>query len=165
MRGESKTWVRGLALSLGLVGVLAGLAFYGRTRMQARQLENGVAAVRLLGETLPQAQALFRERDSDGDGVLDYARNLDELIAAGLIPLEFDDGRHDGYSFELRQGEHPEFTWIAVANPTSPGVSGERHFAVNHEAVVRMSTQPIPFTASATLPSNLVQLCRCGDHR
>lgn len=165
MRGESKTWLRGLAVSLGLVGLLAGAAWYGRYRMQERMRENEVAAVQFLGKTLPRAQSLFREGDLEGDGVLDYARNLDELIAAGLIPAELDDGRRNGYSFELRQGEHPEFTWIAVASPSSPGVSGERHFAVNHAGTVAMSPTPIPLTASASLPANVIRLCNCGDHK
>jgi hypothetical protein len=103
---------------------------------------NEVSAIGAL-RTITISQTLFREGDKDGDGELDYAANLAELEKAGLIDRVLGSGRKRGYTFETCRGSKaPEFTWMAVASPMTPGKSGNRHFAVNQKGVTFQSETP-----------------------
>lgn len=100
---------------------------------------NERAAVAAL-KTLETAQALFREADKDGNSELDYAADLAALGACDLIDSVLASGTKQGYRFSLvRSKKAPEFLWMAVASPVEPGISGSKHFAINHEGVVHQS--------------------------
>ena len=89
------------------------------------------------------SQTLFREGDKEGDGLLDYA-TLDELSNATLIDSVLGSGVRQGYRFEVRASPTtPEFLWFAVANPVSPGTSGDRSFCTNHTGVIYYTSHAI----------------------
>lgn len=118
---------------------------------KARRLGNEAAAIGAL-KTLYTAQTLFREGDKDHDGVLDYG-TLGELGDALLIDQVLARGERQWYRFELSvHPEHPEFMWMAVANPLHPE-PGQRSFAVNHQGVVVYDTRPIAVNQACELPA------------
>jgi hypothetical protein len=114
----------------------------GKRLKGARRLGNETAAIGAM-KVLSTAQVLFREGDKDANGTLDYANGLEDLGKCGLIDKVLASGTKQGYRFELTSGaKAPEFTWMAVASPVKPGVTGSRHFAVNHEGVIYTSDTP-----------------------
>lgn len=135
-----------LALVAGLLFVPIALAMSSGKRSHGRSDE-----ARAIGalKTISVAQTLFRERDEEKDGVLDYA-TLAELGRAGLIPANLASGDLAGYQLTIAvAAEQPEFLWLATARPT--GREG-RHFAINHMGVVYMSpTTPFPLTSDGSI--------------
>jgi type IV pilus assembly protein PilA len=87
-------------------------------------------------KTINTSQTLFREGDKEGDGVLDYG-DLQELSNTTLIDGVLGSGVKQGYRFEVRASPAtPEFLWFAVANPVTPGTTGDRYFCTNHAGVI-----------------------------
>ncbi|MGE0712505.1 MAG: hypothetical protein AB7N76_01500 [Planctomycetota bacterium] len=86
--------------------------------------------------TIASAQALFREGDKDGDGVLDYG-TLSELVAAKLLP-DYYGGVFRRYRIACGPSrDQPESCFWATAEPVSPGCFGnERSFGTNQVGVV-----------------------------
>jgi hypothetical protein len=106
--------------------------------LEARKSGNEAGAIGSL-KTISTAQTLFREADSDGDGVNNYA-DLRALGDAMLIDSVLANGDKQGYSFETLPGaEAPEFTWWAVARPIVQGNTGDRTFYTNHSGVIYYS--------------------------
>jgi hypothetical protein len=102
---------------------------------QARRHGNEAAAIGAM-RTCGSAQSLYREGDKDGNGELDYAPNLAALGKTQLIDSVLASGTKQGYLFELCRGSKaPQFTWMMIASPIKPGVSGDRYFATNHTGV------------------------------
>ncbi len=105
-------------------------------------------------KTLSTAQALFREGDKDGDGVLDHG-TLEELSAAALIDAVLGAGVKQGYRFDCRPSPtSPEFMWMAVANPVSDE-TGDRSFVVNHTGMIHWSREPLRWTPDCEVPPGL----------
>lgn len=93
-------------------------------------------------KVISSAQSLFREGDKEGDGILDYADGLDELVAAQLVDKVLATGKKQGYRFEVCSGQTaPQFLWMATATPLDPK-SGLRSFAVNQAGVISYSKTP-----------------------
>ncbi len=67
-----------------------------------------------------------------------YAKNLPELIEAGLIASELAGGMQNGYQF-VTSGEGETFT--VHADPILPGVTGARHFFADETGVIRWSME------------------------
>jgi hypothetical protein len=109
--------------------------------------------------TLTTAQALFREGDKDGDGILNYAASLTELGEQWLIDDRVKTGVRGGYVFRLlRSASEPEFRWTAAADPIA-GSGHRRHFAVNHNGVIHQSLEPIALDPiQCELPDDLEPL-------
>lgn len=114
--------------------------------------ENEAMAIGAL-KTLATAQTLFREQDAEHDQVFDYGA-LDELSDAGMIDRVLGSGKKQGYLFEAAPSpQTSEFLWMATAAPAQPGVTGERYFAINQQAVVYEGTAPLSRGADCAIPS------------
>ena len=74
--------------------------------------------------------------DTEGEG--NYAKNLPELIEAGLIAFELAAGVKNGYQFAT-SGEGDAFT--VHADPILPGETGSRHFFADETGVIRWSME------------------------
>ncbi|MCO5169572.1 MAG: hypothetical protein M9894_24795 [Planctomycetes bacterium] len=130
-----------VALALPLVGTaLAGAA---TDRRRARQ---EVAAIGTL-KAIATAQTVYRESDKNEWGRLEYARSLEDLVAARLVDPALASGVHEGYRFRVTVGDPPEFLWMATATPVEAGPGPRRHFAINQSGVLYMATQPFEHTA------------------
>jgi hypothetical protein len=119
-------------LGLGLAG---GAAVVFTTASQDRTHQEAMAPRHLRG--LAERQAHFREQDEEGDGELDYARDIEEL-GFGYMADEY-----NGYRFEVRQGPNPAFEWAAEAIPTQSRSLGgllpyRRHYYIDQTGVVRV---------------------------
>lgn len=102
------------------------------------------------------AQTLFRESDAEKDGKLDYASELGELVNAELVSKTLADGEAHGYTFVVAPGKKSLFTWMAVAAPTKPGVTGDRYFATNHAGGIYHAREPIPLVESCEIKATPV---------
>ncbi len=114
---------------------------------------NEAAAIGAL-KTISTAQTLFREGDKEGDGELDYARDLKELADAQLIDAALGSGTKQGYVFETAASPTtPAFLWMATARPERPGTTGARYFAINHAGVVyHRADAPFEITPECDMP-------------
>lgn len=128
-REECERWRSAYRLREAVLDALSpGIRCSGRTGYEAAVIGNM--------RTLATAQALFREGDKDGNGVLDYAASLADLERVRLIaPGSFE---RTGYAFTLLAGTT---TWSATAVPSCPlCTKGCRSFFVDETGVIRFST-------------------------
>lgn len=140
-----------VALSLPLVGTaLAGAA--AADRRVARQ---EVAAIGIL-KSIAAAQTVHRESDKNATGRLEYARSLDDLVAAHLVDPALASGVHEGYRFRVTVGDPAEFLWMATATPVEAGPGPRRHFAINQLGVLYMALQPFEHTADCQVRGGYV---------
>lgn len=119
---------------VGLVlGVIAAIAF--PNLLEARKHGGEATPIGAL-KTLNTSQTLYREGDKDKNGVLDYG-TLAQLSDTTLIDGVLGGGTKQGYHFTCAPSAlTPEFLWFAVANPTNPGVTGDRYFCTNHAGFI-----------------------------
>ncbi|MGE0713351.1 MAG: hypothetical protein AB7N76_34030 [Planctomycetota bacterium] len=105
-------------------------------------------------------QQLFREGDKDKNGDLDYAPDLATLKKALGVPGEL--ASSASYRYRLRRSsKHPEFEWMAVAEPSGPK---GRYLAIDARGRVVASGQPIPLPDTAQLPERgVTTLIAPGD--
>ena len=102
-------------------------------RPQDTLLANESSAINTVGEIVV---AQFNYSASDGEG--HYAKNLPELIEAGLIASELATGMQNGYQFATSvEGE----TFTVHADPILPGETGARHFFADESGVIRWSME------------------------
>ncbi len=122
------------ALLVGLVlVVIAAIAI--PNLIQARRQNDQVSPIGAL-KTLNTSQTLYREGDKDRNGTLDYG-TLAQLSDTTLIDAVLGSGTKQGYHFACAPSAlTPEFLWFAVANPVTPGVTGDRYFCTNHAGVI-----------------------------
>lgn len=131
---------------------LAGGAFWLRVE---RRRENERTAIGVL-EAITTAESLFREKDADRNGALDYG-DLARLTKAGLVDTCVGTGTYNGYLFRVGASTSTsEFLWFAVANPEEPGVTGDRAFCVNQSGELFYTTEGCftVNTTTCTIPSN-----------
>ncbi|MCO5171725.1 MAG: hypothetical protein M9894_35935 [Planctomycetes bacterium] len=144
--------VFGLVCFVGMVAAIAVPNLIG-----ARKAGNEAAAIGAL-KTVSTAQVVFREGDKDRDGVLNYARSLQDLSDTFLIDPVLGSGLKQGYRFELHAAD--DDTWMALASPAVEGTTGDRYFVVNHDGVVHYSYMPMDFTADCSIPPEALPLGR-----
>jgi hypothetical protein len=77
--------------------------------------------------TIQCAQEAYRERDWDGDGVLQYG-TLPELAAADLIPAHLADGHAWGYVYRIELDSTRRW-WVGVAEPAHWGCRGHARYS------------------------------------
>ena len=141
-----------------LVLVLAaGAATVGSTLQRTRRQERESEALSTL-RAIAVAQGVFRERDLDGNGVADYAGDLQALISANLLPAEGAQSDYvSHYTYRLVTGTHPEHMWMATATPTDPEL-GDRYFAVSYLEELSASPDPIPLNPECELSGLRMEL-------
>ncbi len=129
----------------------------------AQRTANETSAVATL-MTLNGAQAVYRESDKDGNGVLDYG-NLENLSACQLIDAELASGTRRGYVYQVRVSpDKPMLRWMAVASPSIPQGTGYRYFATNHEGALYYSVNaPIPLNDACEIPATRPDVHRLGQ--
>ncbi|MCO5168810.1 MAG: hypothetical protein M9894_20920 [Planctomycetes bacterium] len=152
-----------------LLGVLAVLAFAGlatipvdgidpATGVRVRSTpakQNGRRAVTALTR-IAEAQSVLR-LDRDGDGVMEFG-TLEDLRAAGLIT---DDDLPPGYAVEVRPSPaRPQYRWIAVATPLTPGETGDRTYVVNHAGTVWALDGPVAVDDDCAIPPGATRVAR-----
>ena len=123
--------------------------------LDAERHRNEADAIGAL-KTLGTAEAIFREGDKENDGNLDYGM-LSELGRAGLVERELGAGTRRGYNFVATYSFNTsEFLWFGFANPTMPGLTGERYFSTNQAGVIFYTTGAdlVPDTDTCLLPNS-----------
>jgi hypothetical protein len=117
--------VVGLGCAIG-----GGLVVY--TVFQDRAHQEQMAPRHL--EAFVRHQNAYREQDLDGDGVFQYADDL-EALNLGYMADEY-----NGYRYEVRVGAQPEFEWSGEAVPTqSRGpLTYRAHYYVDQTGIVRV---------------------------
>jgi type IV pilus assembly protein PilA len=130
-----------LMIVIAIIAIIAAIAI--PNLIEARKGSNEAAAIGAL-RTLTTAQSLYREGDKDKNNILDYADDLTKLQAnGGLIDNVLGGAttsEKQGYKFHIVSANTGQFTWQAVAEPASPGKSGDRYFYVDESGVIRFST-------------------------
>ena len=115
--------------------------------------ENEEGAFRVL-RAIQMAQSRFLEVNKGTT----YAKDLGALVQAGFLHKKLTNGVFRGYRFRVsRDSEAPEYKWIAVASPVTPGVTGNRHFTTNHEGPVYHSLRPFRLTPNCEIDSKAVR--------
>jgi len=84
--------------------------------------------------SIQNAQELYRERDWDGDGVLEYG-TLPELAAAKLIPDYLADGHAWGYVYRLEFDSTRQWMWWGSAEPAHWHCPGDSRYAFDRTFV------------------------------
>jgi type II secretory pathway pseudopilin PulG len=161
--GTCATVLLKLAAVVAVLAVVAAFALPYLLRSSDQNPE-----VRAIGslKTLEAAQALFREADKDGDGVLDFGTlsELGSFNSSGLIDGLLATGTKGGYLFEATYGaQTSEFLWIATAHP-APGSMGRRFFVTNHANTIYFTTYG-PFevdSVSCEIPIGAIPLVPSG---
>ncbi|MGE0710789.1 MAG: type II secretion system protein [Planctomycetota bacterium] len=106
--------------------------------LEAKRQSNEASAVSSL-KALLSAEYMFREKDRDGDGILNFA-TLAQLKASSLVHGTLADGSSNGYLFDVQASTvTPNERFFALANPSIQGDSGYRSFCTNHFGVVYYS--------------------------
>lgn len=127
-----------LAVAIAIVATAAGLVL--PALQGVRVSRNAAAATATLSE-VRAAQEVFRSVDRDGDGVLEYAGSLDELVAAGLLDEDLGDGRRQGYVFQTAS-RNASSGYVYVATPMNQGQTGVRGFGGDASGILATDCPP-----------------------
>ncbi|MCA8925370.1 MAG: prepilin-type N-terminal cleavage/methylation domain-containing protein [Planctomycetes bacterium] len=146
-----------LMIVIAIISVIAAIAI--PNLIAARKHGNHASAITAL-KTISTAETLFRENDKEEDNLFDYG-TLTELANMNLIDDVLGSGQRAGYLFQAGPSAlNSEFLWFAVANPVSPGSSGDLYFAINMRGAVYY-TQEASISLNTTtcqLPANLAPM-------
>ena len=129
-----------LMIVIAIISIIAAIAI--PNMMQARKHGNEVNAVGAL-KTIVTAETIFNQKDSDGDGNLDYGMlselanprffNMGGSAGSGLLDSVLGSGTKAGYIFQASYSyTTSEWLFFAVANPALAAQSGDRYFTANH---------------------------------
>lgn len=126
-----------LMIVIAIISIIASIAI--PNLMAARKHGNEANAIGAL-KTISTTEALFREKDADQDGNLDYGM-LSELNNTALIDMVVGSGTKAGYFFEVTYSfSTSEYLWFGVANPVIPGATGDRYFTANSAGLIFYTT-------------------------
>jgi hypothetical protein len=133
---SARLWVDVTVVAAGMVVLLVPLGLLAAMRrVEVHRRSNETQALCAL-KAIFVAQALFSQRDLEGDGAHDHG-TLRELADAGLIDAALGSGEVSGYRFQVRPSARwRELAWFAVANPVRPGTTGDRSFCINQAGVL-----------------------------
>ena len=132
-----------LKSALLLAGLLPALVYAGDTLycdLSGNRRRANEAGVMQVLRGISAAQVRFRTEDLEGDGVLDYARNLEELHEAGLITDTVARHAVHGYMINVT-GE--QFEWKCTARPLSRRAGG-RNFSICADGVISFDEHRVP---------------------
>jgi len=137
-----------LMIVIGVIALIAAIAI--PNLFEARKSGNESSAIQTL-RTVCTSQTMFREYDKDRDGISNFATDVAQLRAAGLVDPNVGTGTKNGYAFVMQPVLDSEFQWVMTAVPVAPGNSGDRYFYVDETGVIRFQ-----FLAPATSSSPAV---------
>ena len=125
-----------LLIVVAIIGIIAAIA--APNFMASRRASNAAAAISSL-RSVGSAQLTYQQVNGGG---VNFAGSLVTLGPGGANLLDNVMGgaavvNKSGYQFSLTGGGS---TFEAIANPTSPGVTGIRHFFMNVPGVIRFDT-------------------------
>lgn len=117
-----------LMIVIAIVAIVASIAI--PSLLQARISANESAAIASL-RTLCTAELHYRVR-------MGTYGSIGDLLAAGSLDASWADGKKSGYLYtgNLDPGGN---SWSVIADPTTPGVTGERFFFADESGVIRWS--------------------------
>lgn len=122
-----------LFILLGIVAVIAAVVIPSLTLAYKHGSEPGAIATL---RTIAGAQTLHRR-------IHGRFADLRGLAAAGLLEPALADGARQGYRFVAAPSTRsPHLRWFATATPALPGATGDRSFAVNHDATIFCTLGP-----------------------
>ncbi len=133
-----------LMIVIAIIAIIAAIAI--PNLIEARKHGNEAAAIGAL-KTLNTSQTLFREGDKDRDDTLNYG-NLTQLRTYDLIDDVLSSGTKQGYFFTVNNSD---YVWYGLANPLSPGSTGDRYFGSNQSGVIHYTFSGQLTPAAATL--------------
>ena len=126
-----------LMIVIAIISIIAAIAI--PNIMAARKHGNEANAIGAL-KTISTMEGLFREKDSEQDGNLDYGM-LSELNNTKLIDMVVGSGTKAGYLFQVTYSFNTsEWFWFAVANPAIAGATGDRYFCANAAGLIFYTT-------------------------
>jgi prepilin-type N-terminal cleavage/methylation domain-containing protein len=120
-----------LLIVVAIIGIIAAIAI--PNLLASRKAANEGSAVSSM-RTISTAQQTYRLSYGGGTS---YADSLNSLHANGLIiDSVLSSGTKSGYSLTMTTAA-PFTTFSVQADPTSPGLTGDRHFFTDETAVIR----------------------------
>lgn len=120
-----------LLIVVGIIGIIAAIAI--PNLVASRKAANESSAISSV-RTIATAQQTYRQ--SYG-GSTTYAPDLDSLHSNGfIIDSVLSSGQKSGYNLTMTAAA-PFSTFTVQADPSSPGVSGDRHFFSDDTGVIR----------------------------
>jgi len=118
-----------LLMVVTIIALVAALAI--PNMMASRKMANETSAIASLKQILT-AETIFRERDADKDGNIDYGM-LSELVTANLLDPSLGSGTKSGFYFQATYSfTSSEYLWFGVGNPVVQNQSGDRSFVINN---------------------------------
>jgi prepilin-type N-terminal cleavage/methylation domain-containing protein len=124
-----------------VIGILASLTGMLLPAVQSqRTARNAAGAADTLAE-IRKAQTIFHSVDRDGDGVLEYATSLRELVDAGLLDPGLADGIRLGYGFETATRDSTT-AYVYIATPLNQGQTGVRGFGGDASGILPAGCPP-----------------------
>lgn len=123
-----------LMIVVAIIAIIAAIAI--PSLLNARKAGNEASAISSL-RTLTTVNEQYRTRFQS------YTDSLASLSAAGYIDSVLGAGQKSGFNFAYAGGGPGVNTWTGGADPTDPGVTGDRFFFVDQSGVIR-------FNAAAT---------------
>jgi prepilin-type N-terminal cleavage/methylation domain-containing protein len=122
-----------LMIVIAIISIIAAIAI--PNLLEARKHGNEASAIGAL-KTIMNTEQMFREKDAERDGNLDYGM-LSELASAMELDPVLGSGTKQGYYFLATYSfSTSEFLWFAVGNPVIPGSTGDRYFCTNGVGVI-----------------------------
>lgn len=126
-----------LMIVIAIIAIIAAIGI--PNLLSSRKAANESGAIASL-KAIHNSQVLFYERDPDANDTKDYG-SLSQLLAGSLIDESLGSGVKQGYDFRSQPSTTvPTAIWWADGQPTAPGQSGDRYFAVNHTGVIVFAT-------------------------
>jgi type IV pilus assembly protein PilA len=134
-----------LMIVIAIIAILAAIAI--PNLIAARKSANESSAIQLM-RSLNTAQAMYKDRDMDKNGIHDYCHSWGLLVMYKAIHIEPSpsnpgEGYSSGYEFGLFPQAAPAVPadgWRTVAAPASPGRSGDRYVYTDETGVLRCAT-------------------------
>ncbi len=140
MRQKGFTLIE-LVVAIGIIATMAGMLV--PAVQSVRTARNAHEATVTLRE-IRDAQSAFHAVDRDGDGRLEYAASLEELVAAGVLGADVADGIRQGYAFQTGTptGSQSQVGYVYIASPMNQGQTGIRGFGGDASGILAEECPP-----------------------